>query len=197
MYQPTDEQKQKIKDIVTNEPEKLKRLMSYLEAEGSLFAVLRAQSSRSFGYRLTLSANITNMDRGTIEEFRDLVGCGTIRPQRRNSIIWYWEISSQEEIHNVFIPLMQQLPFKTQKLLHDFPLFVQCDKILTSTGPKNIDVLLKVLSLRNRFISRRTRTVDDKASFEKILTILEKQYNVFSSKKHRAKNNEVLNIEDI
>jgi hypothetical protein len=94
--------------------------MSYLEAEGSLFAVLRTQEGRSFGYRLTLSANIANMDRPTIEKFRNLVGCGTIRQQiRQNSIVWYWEIASQEEIHNVFIPLMQQIPFQTQKLLTD------------------------------------------------------------------------------
>lgn len=175
MYQQTEEQKQKITDIKTNKPDKFKRLMSFLEAEGSLFAILRVQRGRKFGYRLTLSANIANMDKQTIEEFKDLVGCGTIRKQPRQQTIWYWEISSQEEIHNVFIPLMQQLPFQTHKLLHDFPLFVQCNEILTSTGSKDINVLLKVLSLRNRFISRRTRGANDKASFEKIISILESE----------------------
>jgi len=175
MYQQTEHQKQKIISLKTNHPEKLQRLMSFLEAEGSLFVILRVQRGRSFGYRLTLSANIANMDKQTIEEFRNLVGCGTLRKQLRQQTIWYWEIASQEEIHNVFIPLMKQLPFQTHKLLHDFPLFEECDKILTSDGPKDINVLLKVLSLRNRFMSRRTKGANDKASFEKILEILYSQ----------------------
>ncbi len=111
-------QREKIDDIVQNKSDKLKRLMGFLEAEGSLFANLRIQKGRSFCYRFTLSANIANMDKQSIVEFRDLLGCGTIREQIRQEVIWYWEIASNEDIHNLFIPLMKKLPWQTEKLRH-------------------------------------------------------------------------------
>jgi hypothetical protein len=174
----------KINDIIQNKPNELRRLMSFLEAEGSLFGVLRIQKGRSFFYRFTLSANIANMDKPTIIAFRYLLGCGTIRQQIRQKVIWYWEIASIEEIHNFFIPLIKKLPWQTEKLKHDFELFVKINELLNSDLIKDIPFLLNVLALRNRFKSRRSNGpgTNDKKTFEKLLTFLEKQCEESSSK---------------
>lgn len=182
-YQQTNEQRQQVNTILA-QGDRLARLVSYLEAEGSIFLILRSTKERRFGYRLNLSLNIANASESTIRGFGTFTAgacgtnCGTIRSTRRpNFTIFYWEVASQEQITSILIPVFQATNFQTEKLQHDFPLFVECSRLLNESTSFDIALLLKIIKIRNQFLARTVVNINDVEDFNKILTLLVEKNN--------------------
>ena len=115
--------------------------------EASFMVVCRPRGDYGRSWKLSAAFNVSQRDRAPLDQFRAMLGCGTMR--RAGNGGWYWEVNRLSDLQAAVIPFFARFPLVGRKA-DDYRCFRDAVGILGTPGPLSEPDFRQVLLLRER-----------------------------------------------
>lgn len=135
-------------------------LSGYADGEGSFCVSFSPRSKLRTGLEVRPSFSVSqNGDRSEVLRlFQEILGCGSIRPDRSDRTFKF-EVRSLQSLLDKVIPFFEKYPLKSSKRI-DFDLFSEICRLMANGGNRNKVSLREIIQLAARMNTSGIRKYD-------------------------------------
>ncbi len=135
-------------------------LSGFADGEGSFNVSLIKRDDYRYGWKVSLSFNISQKDDTVPEIFKKFLNCGTIR--YRKDGICYFETRKLEDIIKIVIPFFRNYPLLSENKKKVFEVFCKITDILKKKRHLKKTGMEEILKLRDLILVGRERKYSKK-----------------------------------
>ena len=151
MYQSKNassgDNQQETKNWLDQIPEEIRHYISgFSDGEGSFNISIRKHPGYKLGWKTSLTFNVAQKGKRSLEIIRRVFDCGYVRKRRDN--LHYFEIVEFDKIINRVIPFFEKFRLRSEKL-EDFKVFKKISELMKHSYHLTIKGIIKIIELRS------------------------------------------------
>jgi len=135
-------------------------LSGFADGEGSFNISTIKRNDYRYGWKVSLSFNISQKDDTVPKLFKKFLNCGTIR--YRKDGICYFEVRKLEDLIETVIPFFKEYSLLSKNKKKVFQIFCKIVKIVESKKHLEKDGMKEILRLRDLILVNRERKYSKK-----------------------------------
>ena len=136
-------------------------LSGFADGEGSFnVSIINRWDDYKYGWKVSLSFNISQKDDTVPKIFKNVLNCGTIR--YRKDGICYFEVRRLKDLTEIIIPFFKNYSFLSKNKKKVFEIFCKIVKIINQKRHLERDGMKEILKLRDLIVVGRKRKYSKK-----------------------------------